>query len=209
MEFKIDFTILKKSVSIFIVVFIFAGVALVGAYTVIDETERNLKQKQASLKQLKQKYKRTVSDQQLYDQYLVGFKEMERRGIVKGEKRLSWIESLQKINAKLKLPILKHKLAPQETVEEKKDNFNSVERFSTLTIKKTNMILTAGLFHELDLISIFDGLQNSEGMYTIRWCRLNLDVKQGVLSIKKENILAECVIEWFSIDIKENNESTN
>ena len=160
------------------------------------------------MERIKTRYRNTVNDQALYGEYVERYKKMENLGVVEGENRLSWIESLQKVNSKLKLPLLGYELFPQKTLVVESE-FNGQERLKVLTVKKTNMTITSGLFHELDLIDIFDGLSKSKGLYSIRWCQLKNNATQGILSVKNHNIFAQCLLEWYSINVVENNEQNN
>ncbi len=204
-QFALEWSLIKKnSIILLLLLVITGGVFWVTDYF-ISEIDRQLRITKNDLNQIKRRYRNTINDQALYSEYVERFKKMEDLGVVGGEKRLSWIETLQKLNGYLKLPMLKHKLfrQAQVLVEEEPD---APIPLSTLTLYKTDMYLEAGLFHELDLIKILKGLEKAKGLFNLRGCKLELVESKKVLSVKDANIQAECMLEWYSINVVENEE---
>jgi len=208
MGFEVEWHLIKKNLMVFLMIVAITGLSIFTANYYLDQKWLQLQHKDTDLERIKTRYRNTVNDQALYGEYVERYKKMENLGVVEGENRLSWIESLQKVNSKLKLPLLGYELFPQKTLVVESE-FNGQERLKVLTVKKTNMTITSGLFHELDLIDIFDGLSKSKGLYSIRWCQLKNNATQGILSVKNHNIFAQCLLEWYSINVVENNEQNN
>jgi hypothetical protein len=208
MGFEVEWHLIKKSLTVFLMIVAITGLSIFTANYYLEQKWLQLQHKDTDLERIKTRYRNTVNDQAVYGEYVERYKKMEKLGVVEGENRLSWIESLQKVNSKLKLPLLRYELFPQKTLVVESE-FNEQERLKVLTVKKTNMTITSGLFHELDLIDIFDGLSKSKGLYSIRWCQLKNNATQGILSVKNHNIFAQCLLEWYSINVVENNEQNN
>jgi len=208
MGFEVEWHLIKKNLMVFLMIVAITGLSIFTANYYLDQKWLQLQHKDTDLERIKTRYRNTVNDQALYGEYVERYKKMENLGVVEGENRLSWIESLQKVNSKLKLPLLGYELFPQKTLVVESE-FNGQERLKVLTVKKTNMTITSGLFHELDLIDIFDGLSKSKGLYSFRWCQLKNNATQGILSVKNHNIFAQCLLEWYSINVVENNEQNN
>jgi hypothetical protein len=208
MGFEVEWHLIKKSLTVFFMIVAITGLSIFTANYYLDQKWLQLQHKDTDLERIKTRYRNTVNDQAVYGEYVERYKKIEKLGVIEGENRLSWIESLQKVNSKLKLPLLRYELFPQKTLVVESE-FNEQERLKVLTVKKTNMTITSGLFHELDLIDIFDGLSKSKGLYSIRWCQLKNNATQGILSVKNHNILAQCLLEWYSINVVENNEQNN
>jgi hypothetical protein len=208
MGFEVEWHLIKKSLTVFLMIVAITGLSIFTANYYLEQKWLQLQHKDTDLERIKTRYRNTVNDQAVYGEYVERYKKIEKLGVIEGENRLSWIESLQKVNSKLKLPLLGYELFPQKTLVVESE-FNGQERLKVLTVKKTNMTITSGLFHELDLIDIFDGLSKSKGLYSIRWCQLKNNATQGILSVKNHNILAQCLLEWYSINVVENNEQNN
>ena len=208
MGFEVEWHLIKKNLMVFLMIVAITGLSIFTANYYLDQKWLQLQHKDTDLERIKTRYRNTVNDQGVYGEYVERYKKIEKLGVIEGENRLSWIESLQKVNSKLKLPLLRYELFPQKTLVVESE-FNGQERLKVLTVKKTNMTITSGLFHELDLIDIFDGLSKSKGLYSIRWCQLKNNATQGILSVKNHNIFAQCLLEWYSINVVENNEQNN
>ena len=208
MGFEVEWHLIKKNLMVFLMIVAITGLSIFTANYYLDQKWLQLQHKDTDLERIKTRYRNTVNDQAVYGEYVERYKKIEKLGVIEGENRLSWIESLQKVNSKLKLPLLGYELFPQKTLVVESE-FNGQERLKVLTVKKTNMTITSGLFHELDLIDIFDGLSKSKGLYSIRWCQLKNNATQGILSVKNHNIFAQCLLEWYSINVVENNEQNN
>ena len=208
MGFEVEWHLIKKSLTVFLMIVAITGLSIFTANYYLEQKWLQLQHKDTDLERIKTRYRNTVNDQAVYGEYVERYKKIEKLGVIEGENRLSWIESLQKVNSKLKLPLLRYELFPQKTLVVESE-FNGQERLKVLTVKKTNMTITSGLFHELDLIDIFDGLSKSKGLYSIRWCQLKNNATQGILSVKNHNIFAQCLLEWYSINVVENNEQNN
>jgi hypothetical protein len=61
------------------------------------------------------------------------------------------------------------------------------------------------LLHEEDLLDVFDGIrENIDNLFTVESCRIKRKGGVGAraLSTKKENMSANCLIRWITVDVK-------
>jgi hypothetical protein len=199
MKNKIDFLFLKRTL-IFFLVAVILSVALVYSGLQYEEAQIAAYQKgTASLSATHRKYKNLVKDIDLLEQYTVKYSDYKASGLVGGERRLSWIESLRSTNSVLKLPRLSFNLLPQEDFERPKLKVeNKVE------VKSSPMELTMSLLHEEDLFALLDGLSSSiSNLFTVDSCSMTLLGAVGKrFDTQKANLNSNCVIRWISIDAK-------
>jgi len=163
-----------------------------------EQRAAEYRQQETRLSQTHRKYEQLVRDLDLMEQYTNLFNEYKSSGLVGDERRLSWIESLEAVNSRLRLPKLSYNLMPQEDF--RRPGFKAL-RF--VSVKSSPMQVTMELLHEGDLFSLMDGLeQEISNLFTVDSCRLRLKGQVGKLfDTRKPNLTGECVIRWITIDV--------
>ena len=152
-----------------------------------------------SLSNTHRTYNKLVQDLDLLQQYTQKYDEYKNSGLLGGERRLSWIETLESINEKLKLPTLAYSLKPQGpfTVpmirDEKYVNLNS-----------TPMELNMAILHEGDIFSVFESIDGEiANLFTIDSCNIRRSSVTGAaLNTKRANFSSNCSLRWITVDAK-------
>ncbi len=199
MKSKIDWFFLRRTLIFFLVAIIFS-VSIVFLGWEYEAGKQEEYQKGAdNLRTTHRLYKNMVNDIDLLEQYTTKYTDYKSTGLVGGERRLSWIESLESTNSVLKLPQLSYRLLPQE--EFSRPGLK-VER--NVELKSSPMELDMSLLHEEDLFALLDGLSLSiSNLFTVDSCELALQGAVGkTFDTQKPNLKAKCVIRWISIDAK-------
>lgn len=199
MKNKIDFLFLKRPLIFISIAIIFSVALVLSGWQYEDAQSEAYQQGSTSLRATHKKYQNLVKDIDLLEQYTVKFTDYKASGLVGGERRLSWIESLRATNSELKLPKLSYNLLPQEEFERPK---LKVEK--NVVVKSSPMELTMSLLHEGDLFALLDGLSTSiSNLYTVDSCKISLQGQVGMtFDTQKPNLTSNCVIRWISIDAK-------
>ncbi len=199
MKNKIDFYFLRRPL-IFLLVAIIFSIVLVMLGWQYEDSEYDAYQKGTqSLRTTHDRYKNLVKDIHLLEQYTAKFSEYKASGLIGGERRLSWIESLEKTNSLLKLPKVTYNLLPQE-------GFNrpgfKVER--QVEVKSSPMELKMSILHEEDIFTLFDVLGSSiSNLFSVDSCSVSLQGQVGKsFDTKRANLNSTCVIRWINIDGK-------
>lgn len=118
------------------------------------------------------------------------FQQLARSGVVGEEKRLEWVELLQRLRHDLRLPALSYEFSPQSSLGAASDSgyvfFRSASRIQ----------LT--LLHEEDLLRFLNlARQEARALLLVRDCTLSrLPTSEGMLS-------AECELDWITSRIPE------
>ncbi len=156
------------------------------------------RQQESQLRSTHSKYEKLVRDLDLMEQYTTKFNGYKSSGLVGKERRLSWIESLEAVNSRLRLPRMSYNLMPQEDF--KRPGFKPL-RF--VSVKSSPMQVSMELLHEGDVFSLIEGLeQEISNLFTVDSCRLRLKGQVGKLfDTRKPNLSGDCVIRWISIDV--------
>lgn len=196
---KIDFIFLKRTLIFFIVSIIFAGTLIVVGMQYEKTQYENYIKGQNKLKGSHRQFKKMVNDIDLLELYTTKFTDYKSTGLVGGERRLSWIESLKSTNSVLKIPKLTYSLLPQEGYIR-----SGLKPGKNVAVNSSPMELNMSLLHEEDLYALLEGLSTSiTNLFTVDRCNFKLIGEVGrSFDTKKANLTTNCVIRWISIDVK-------
>ncbi len=194
----VDWRFLRGALIFLVVAVIGAGALIYFGLLYEEQRATEYKQQENKLRSTHRKYEQLVRDLDLMEQYTTKFSDYKSTGLVGEERRLSWIESLESVNSRLRLPRLTYNLMPQE--EFKRPGFKPL-RF--VSVKSSPMQVSMELLHEGDVFSLIEGLEREiSNLFTVDSCRLRLKGQVGKLfDTRKPNLSGECVIRWISIDV--------
>lgn len=199
MKNRIDWFFLRRSLAYLLasltvsMVLVFSGWQYEG--TQFEEYQKGVD----NLRTTHRLYKNMVNDIDLLEQYTVKYTDYKATGLIGGERRLSWIESLKSTNAVLKLPKLSYKLLPQESFSRP-----GLKAERNILVHSSPMELSMSILHEEDIFALLDGLALSiSNLFTVDSCSISLPGAVGKkFDTQKANLNANCVLRWISIDVK-------
>lgn len=194
----VDWRFLRGSLVFLLLALIVAGALIYFGRMYEEQRADQYRQQERQLRTTHQKYEQLVRDLDLMEQYTSQFNAYQASGLVGKERRLSWIESLEAVNGRLRLPRLAYNLLPQEDFN--RPGFKP-QRF--VSVKSSPMKISMELLHEGDLFSLIDGLEKEiSNLFTVDSCSLRLKGQVGKLfDTRKPNLTGDCVIRWISIDV--------
>jgi hypothetical protein len=99
------------------------------------------------------KLERTKNEQEDLQGYYRQYQNLVEQNVIGQERRLDWIETIEKIRNKLNIFSVKYKLEPQETL-----NFETVSTSNSFDLHRSNMTLDFSLLHEGQLLNFLDTL---------------------------------------------------
>jgi len=196
---KIDWRYLQQAIIVFILAVIVAVLMAIAGDRYRATQKNEYEQSLATLQSTYREYNGLVNDIDLLEHYRTLFLGYKSTGLVGDERRLSWIESLKRTNAKVRLPLMTYQLRPQEKFERPGLTVNrGVELFSA------PMMLNMDLLHEEDILTVFETLRLSiKNLFTVDSCVLSRrGAFGGSLDTHRANLSANCVIRWLTIDVK-------
>jgi len=196
---KIDLRYMARAMIIFVLTLVIAVAMSVAGDRYQAAQQEKYDQSLSALRFTHKLYNNLVKDIDLLEQYRTLFNGYKSSGLVGGERRLSWIESLEATNKVIKLPNLRYRLLPQEKFERPG---LIVKR--GVEVNSAAMELKMGLLHEEDIFSVFEGLRLSiKNLFVVDSCILTRNRELGwPLDTKRANLTANCVIRWVTIDAK-------
>lgn len=196
---NIDWYFLKRTLIFLVIAVVLSSALIVLGLQFEDARYQEYKKGEASLKTVHSSYKKMVKDIDLMEQYTSKYSQHKASGLVGGERRLSWIESLISTNSVLKLPTLTYNLMSQEGFKRQ-----GLKTGRGVAINSSPMELSMSLLHEEDLFALIEGLSLSiSNLFTVDSCSILLSGKVGrSFDTQKSNMTSKCVIRWISIDVK-------
>ncbi len=144
------------------------------------------------------KLERTKNEQEDLQGYYHQYQNLVEQNIIGEEKRLDWIESIEKIRNRLNIFSVKYKLDPQETLDMVGTDLSG----SSFDLRRSNMTLGLSLLHEGQLLNFIDALsEEAKGMYLIDSCVLTRN--DSIRKLKfTPNLEAECTLGWITLNEK-------
>ncbi|MEX2576275.1 MAG: hypothetical protein WD382_06445 [Halofilum sp. (in: g-proteobacteria)] len=162
----------------------------------LAERGADFRRAQSDLTQAANRYRNASDDQEVYQEYAARFLDMRERGWVGEERRLEWIETLQGINADLRLPRLAYEIGEQVPAE-------GYGRDGDLELRRTPMSLDLGLLHEGDVLTLLQRLEDEgKGLMAATRCELSRAQQRVRLDAGASNIRAECGLDWYTLQIE-------
>jgi len=196
---KIDWFYLRGPL-IFFALTLILSIALAGVAQLYEKEQlKNYEQSISTLRSTYQLYQGIIEDIDLLEQYKNLYSGFRSTGLVGGERRLSWIESLESTNQVLKLPLLTYSLLPQE--EFQRPGFK-VKR--GVEVNSSVMELSLSILHEEDIFALFEGLRLSiKNLFTVDSCTITRNAGIDTsLNTKTANFISKCNLRWVTIDVK-------
>jgi hypothetical protein len=123
------------------------------------------------------------------------YRELERRGLVGEEQRLSWVDALRTANADTQLYGIEFEVGPQQPYA-----YASDLGAGSLSMQQSLMKLRLGLLYEDDLIRFFRRLAaQNVGTFAVNQCNLQRVGSEQFEPANQPMLRAECELAWITI----------
>lgn len=169
------------------------GISLVaGSAAFESRMEREHRYHSDRLNEIVRRYLALDGEERIIGEYLPLFLELQNTGLLGGEHRLNWIETLQEAGNVLGLPSLGYEIKAQKP--------GSQAPSGDYGVFVSEMTLGMQLLHEGDLFALLDLLdERAKGLYTVSSCELTRNFVELTHNPDAANVTADCLLEWFSI----------
>lgn len=196
---QIDWRTLRGALAVFAGAFLLTGVLLASSHHFESRVQQERQAEKSRLAVVRNDYSIVEEERQLIGSYLSRYRKLEQAGIVGSERRLSWVEALSSASANIKLPSLSYQISSRQRY---------IPEFSLETglfrVYASEMDLRVGLLHEEDLLTLFHALDTrASGLYSVARCDLARNGESFRLSLTAENLIARCLLRWFTIGLPE------
>lgn len=193
---KVDWSVLRGALGLFGLSVIASAILLTGSFLFRDEMRTVYRNNDTRFKTISRRYLDVDNEERLIRNYYPRFAALYKAGIIGHERRLDWVEALQRADADTGMPQLGYEIKSREAF---------TPAFSVNTgpfqIYDSTMKLRLGLLHEGDLARLLDDLNHyTSGLYSVSECSFHVRGPKIEMDLKRANINAECALHWFSIN---------
>jgi hypothetical protein len=128
-------------------------------------------------------------------QFTPPYRELERRGLVGEEQRLSWVDALRNANAEAQMYGVDFEVGPQQPYA-----FSAEVNAGSLSIQQSLMKLRLGLLYEDDLVRFFHLLaEQNVGSFAVNQCNLQRVAAAPFQAVNQPMLKADCEVAWITI----------
>lgn len=191
----VDWSILRGGLILLFLSLAVSGGLLGSSFHFWEKMDRVYKRERAVLFAARSQYQNIDEEEKLIEDYFPRYRELQSAGIIGSERRLDWIDNLQRSARNVDLPSLRYVIDSQEPY---RPDVPLPE--SEFRIFASNMALNLGLLHEGDLPALLDDLnRNAAGFYTVAGCDMHRAQQEFIKNPDAVNLTAECGLRWITI----------
>ena len=191
----IDWSILRGSIMIFMASLLFSGALISGSWYFKGEMLNKYNASKKRFQAISSQYLTVDEQERKISQYHPLFLNLYDIGVIGGEQRLNWIETLRDAGERIRLPALRYEIDSQDVY-----NPGYTINSGNFKVYRSGMHLRLDLLHEGDIFQVLHDLDKKAlGIYSVTGCKM-LRRRGGLIeNIEKANILTECTLDWFTI----------
>jgi len=195
---NIDYSLLRGRIILFGCVFFICALLLWFSFSQLSKQEQMMGNTQSDMDYAEEEINRLNNLVSLFENFNGDYKKYEAKGFLDEEKRLSWIETLEKTGTQLHLDNLRYEITPRTMVA----NENK-ELPPNISLFESKLSLESGLIHEGDLIRLLSNLsQLNSGLFVVDNCKVQrLDTTTEYAT--SSNFQAKCDTLWYTAKYEE------
>jgi hypothetical protein len=195
---RLDWSVLRGSLGIFGICALVSAVMLGASYHFLEEMDTEYRNHHARFRDASRKYLAVDEEERVIQSHLPQFIALHEQGILGPERRLDWLETLSAAGNDIDLPQMTYRINAQTQFDT-----DLAVNLGAFNIYTSDMELSLGLLHEGDFARLIDLLdRNTAGLYSVRWCEMSRSFDEFTLETKRANIQAECILSWFTVDLR-------
>ncbi len=194
---KAEFAVLRGTVIGFVICVLLAAGMLAASLYFRNAMQREYQVNHQRFRNASQLYLAVDEEERTIEEFYPEFVRLYRDGLLGGERRLSWLETLRTAAAAIRIPELNYKLDARGPW----DGAPNLAR-GGYEIHASTMSLSLGLLHEGDLLALLEALdEGALGQYAVRDCALVGGEGALTLDPQAVNVRAECRLDWLTVDL--------
>lgn len=191
----IDWSILRGAIIIFMISLLFSGALISGSWYFKDEMLKKYNASKKRFQAISGQYLTVDEQERKISQYHPLFLKLYDDGVIGGEQRLNWIETLKDAGDRIRLPALRYEINSQGVY-----NPGYAVNTGNFKVYRSGMHLRLDVLHEGDIFQVLHDLDNkAQGIYSVTGCKMLRRKGGSIENIETANILTECTLDWFTI----------
>jgi hypothetical protein len=186
---------LRKPILVLGLVLVLVGLVDYFAEAYRSSQEAALAVQKNLLNQARQKLLLSGQEREMIAYYLPSYQHLIAAGLIGEEQRIEWIENIRKIHQQNKLFSIEYNIGQQEKILP-----TYIPNLGNFTMHRSVMKLKMGLLHELDLLTLLDGLREQSSPFIVRECEMTKQIGAVINpQTLSNNIHASCEIDWLTL----------
>lgn len=199
---NIDWSVLRGALVIFVVVMTVSTVIGYAGYYFRTSMQNEYQKAQSAFNSISSRYLQVDEQEATIKAYYPRFVNLYEQGVIGTERRLNWLESLQRVTDSLEIPGLRYEIASQQ--QSKARWPIDTGRFQ---LYSSNMKLNLEMLHEADLLRLVERLgQTGAGFFSLTDCSMSRRVTEIHVESLAPNVTANCNLDWYSIKLSSGEE---
>jgi hypothetical protein len=158
--------------------------------------QERLAQAQQQLEAARQNHTRTAAEQEIIRRYLAPYQALLDARQIGAERRLDWIEALDRSREQHKFFPLDYDIASQRPY-----TFPGLPAANALTISASRMNIKFPLLHGGDLFTLLNDLRSRKaGLFILDQCDIARNPQEEGKPLRlAPNLAAECALDWLTV----------
>lgn len=158
--------------------------------------QERLAQAQQQLEAARQNHTRTAAEQEIIRRYLAPYQALLDAGQIGAERRLDWIEALDRSREQRKFFPMEYDIASQRPY-----TFPGLPAANALKISASRMNIKFPLLHEGDLFTLLNDLRSRKaGLFILDQCDITRNPQEEGKPLRlAPNLAAECALDWLTV----------
>lgn len=163
-----------------------------------QSTEKALKEATAARKDIQARLARASEEQQELRDKIGRFEALKARGYIGRERRLDWIETIDRLKTARRIVKVDYELAPQRPIDA--GLLPEGSSAGGFDIMSSQMRMQFQLLHEAELLSFLGELRDAvPALIQVRSCSVERLSAGTAHAAGNAQIKAECVLEWITL----------
>lgn len=189
-----DLSALRGALILLVSIIALGAGAVVFSGRLVQQAEREAARQKALLQEARLRYQRSGDEKETIVNYLGGYEQLQREGVVGEERRINWIDGLRNANIHSELFGVDYEIGVQQPYSGGGANQGDIE------LRQSVMKIRLPLLHEGDLLRFLDTLKRQQvGLFLVDQCALDRINQTGGSPRYQPNLTAECTLTWLTL----------
>ncbi|MBI2311782.1 MAG: hypothetical protein HYU77_04670 [Betaproteobacteria bacterium] len=168
--------------------------SLLAADRYLDQLKRDRGSAERQLNDARQRLQQVTSERENIGRFHPRYKDLIARGVVGDERRLDWVESIERYRERRQIFGMRYVISPQKP-------YTPAPGLATQSFDLRSSVMTVdlNLLHEGQLLDFLGDLQREvSGLYLVDRCRIDR-IAASVEMRYAPQLKAECALNWLTL----------